>query len=179
MRKLMGGYTCFASTIRGSVWNGAFSQIFISLPTRSAQVWRIQKNKRIDFGSLAGRFIARESPTWEEKEPNKLKHDRPYLVSVKRGNDSGFSFTIYPGGDDTKDLDDNQIILGQVIEGMEVIDTLNEVPIVKSANINYMALTGGASAKDAPTRACYYGGSMYCNEFKPLVKLQMYRTGIL
>jgi cyclophilin family peptidyl-prolyl cis-trans isomerase len=144
-----------------------------------AQIWRVQKNQRIDFGSLAGRFIARESPTWEEKQPNNLRHDRPYLVSVRRGSDSGFSFTVYPGGGDAKDLDENQIIIGQVIDGMDVVDALNEVPIVKSANVNYMGLTGGPKTKDAPTRSCFYGGDLYCNENKPLIKLQMYRTGVL
>ena len=161
------------------IYNNCIESETLGVNYDYAQIWRIQKDLRIDFGSVAGRFIAREFPTWEEKQPNKLTHDRPYLVSVRRGNDSGFSFTIYPGGGNTKDLDENQIIVGQVIEGMDVVDALNEVPIVKSANVNYMALTGGATAKDAPTRACFYGGSMYCNENKPLVKLQMYRTGVL
>lgn len=32
-----------------------------------AQIWRIIKGERIDFGSVAGRFIAREYPSWEER----------------------------------------------------------------------------------------------------------------
>jgi hypothetical protein len=32
-----------------------------------AQIWRIVKDERIDFGSVAGKFIAREYPKWEER----------------------------------------------------------------------------------------------------------------
>lgn len=174
-----------------------------------AQIWRIIKGERIDFGSVAGRFIAREFPNWEESKPNGLKHTAPGVVSVRRGSDSGFSFTIYPGSKvNPKDLDDNHIVVGQVIEGLDVIEALNETPVVKAAKVNYMGLTGGPNAKDAPTRACLYGGPMYCvsstifrswlemskffshkqferiiftpqNENKPLIKLTMYQTGIL
>ena len=144
-----------------------------------AQIWRVIKGERIDFGSVAGRFVARESPSWTETQPNTLKHDRPGLVSVRRGADSGFGFTVYPGGNgDIADLDEKHIIVGQVLEGMDVIEMLNNIPVVASAKVNYMALTGGPSNKSAPSRACRYGGAMYCNENKPLVKLTIYKTGL-
>lgn len=145
-----------------------------------AQIWRVIKGERIDFGSVAGRFIAREYPTWTESTQKSLRHDRPGLVSVRQGSDSGFGFSIYPGGSgDVKDLDGNHIVVGQVIEGMDVIDALNNIPVVTSAKVNYMALTGGPKNTSAPSRACRYGGAMYCNENKPLVKLTIYKTGIL
>jgi cyclophilin family peptidyl-prolyl cis-trans isomerase len=103
-----------------------------------AQVWRIVKDERIDFGSVAGRFIAREYPTWEERyafsitvynsmvnflthcmrlsgsKLNGLKHDRAGLVSVRKGSNSGFGFTVFPGGNgNISDLDENHIIVGQ------------------------------------------------------------------
>jgi cyclophilin family peptidyl-prolyl cis-trans isomerase len=145
-----------------------------------AQIWRVIKGERIDFGSVAGRFVARQFPSWTETTPTSLKHDRPGLVSVRRGSDSGFGFTIYPGGQgDTRDLDENHIIVGQVIEGMDVIESLNNIPVVTSAKVNYMALTGGPKNTAAPSRACRYGGAMYCNENKPLVKLTIYKTGVV
>mmetsp|Transcript_118511 Transcript_118511/g.340304 ORF Transcript_118511/g.340304 Transcript_118511/m.340304 type:complete len:357 (-) Transcript_118511:41-1111(-) len=145
-----------------------------------AQIWRVIQGERIDFGSVAGRFVAREYPSWVETTPNTLKHDRPGLVSVRRGSDSGFGFTVYPGGNgDVDDLNENHIIVGQVIEGMDVIQTLNNVPVVTSAKVNYMALTGGPNNKSAPSRACRYGGAMYCNENKPLIKLTIYKTGLV
>lgn len=144
-----------------------------------AQIWRVIKGERIDFGSVAGRFVARESPTWEESTSNGLKHDRAGLVSVRRGSDSGFGFTVYPGGKgDISDLDNNHIIVGQIVEGMDIIEALNNIPVVTSAKVNYMALTGGPNNRSAPSRACRYGGAMYCNENKPLVKLTIYKTGL-
>jgi cyclophilin family peptidyl-prolyl cis-trans isomerase len=127
-----------------------------------AQIWRVVKGERIDFGSVAGRFIAREFPTWEESKSNNLRHDRPGIVSVRRGSDSGFTFTIYPGGKaDTSNLDENQIVIGQVLEGLDVVEALNNIPVVKAAKgANYMGLTGGPKIKDAPTRSCLYGGDM-------------------
>jgi cyclophilin family peptidyl-prolyl cis-trans isomerase len=128
-----------------------------------AQIWRIIKGERIDFGSVAGRFVARENPTWEEIVPNTLKNDRPGIVSVRKGSESGFSFTIYPGGSTrSNDLDKNQIVVGQVLEGLDVVEALNDVPVIKAARVNYMGLTGGPQAKDAPSRSCLYGGPMYC-----------------
>ena len=145
-----------------------------------AQIWRIMKDERIDFGSVAGRFVAREYPSWEEKEGQaNLKHDRPGLVSVRKGSNSGFGFTIYPGSSGlstttTKDLDDNHIICGQVLEGMDVIELMNNLPVVTSAKVS------NSEFREGPSRACRYGGTqLYCNEFKPLQKLTMYQTGVL
>ena len=145
-----------------------------------SQIWRILEGERIDFGSVSGKFIAREFPDWEEKTDSKLKHDRPGLVSVRRGSESGFGFTVYPGGKgSTEDLDLNHIIVGQVIEGMDVIEELNKAPVITTAKVNYMGLTGGPTTKAAPSRSCRYGGPMYCNENKPLQKLSIYTSGIM
>jgi cyclophilin family peptidyl-prolyl cis-trans isomerase len=113
---------------------------------------------------------------------NNLKHDAPGIVSVRRGNTSGFGFMIYPGGGSDKavsSLDENHIVVGKVLEGMDVVQQLNDVPVDTSAKVNYMGLTGGQATKDAPNRGCYYGGPMYCNENKPLQKLSVISTGIL
>ena len=145
-----------------------------------ATVWRVVKGERIDFGSVAGRFVAREFPTWEEdKVDTSLKHDRPGIVSVRRGSDSGFGFSVYPGGGSATDLDDDHIVVGQVLEGMDVIEQLNAVPVITSAKVNYMALVGGPTTKSAPSRSCRYGGDMYCNENKPLIKLTISKTGVV
>eukprot|EP00957_Ditylum_brightwellii_P155412 11830154-Ditylum_brightwellii.AAC.1 len=62
---------------------------------------------------------------------------------------------------------------------MDVVERLNNVPVVQSAGVNYMALAGGAKGKNSPTRACRYGGPMYCNELKPLKKILIEKTGVL
>mmetsp|Transcript_7755 Transcript_7755/g.11156 ORF Transcript_7755/g.11156 Transcript_7755/m.11156 type:complete len:357 (-) Transcript_7755:62-1132(-) len=147
-------------------------------------VWRILKDERIDIGSVSGKFVSREFPNWTGA--NSLTHDAPGVVSVRRGNQSGFGFSIYPGnssGSNTAaaiaELNENHIVVGRVLEGLDVVQALNQVPVVSSAKVNYMALTGGATTKDAPNRSCRYGGPMYCNENKPLQKLSITKTGIL
>lgn len=146
-----------------------------------SQIWRIIPNERIDVGAVSGKFVAREYPEWKEtKEATSLRHDVPGVVSVRRGNDGGFGFTIYPGnGQDAGVLDEDHIVVGRVLEGMDVVQELNSVPVVTSSKVNYMALTGGTTTKNAPTRACRYGGPMYCNENKPLVKLSLSETGVI
>lgn len=105
----------------------------------------------------------------------------PGIVSVRRGNDSGFGFTVYPGTgkDFVSALDQDHIVIGRVIDGMDVIRELDNVPVVSSAKLNYMALTGGPKNKAGPSRSCRYGGDMYCNEFKPLIKLTITDIGLL
>lgn len=144
-------------------------------------IWRIIPDQRIDVGAVSGRFIAREYPNWTEDSPVQLRHDSPGVVSVRKGNDSGFGFTIFSGGDSeaAAELDRDHIVVGKV-ENLDVIRELNQVPVITtSKQANYMALTGGPSSKSAPSRACTYGGAMYCNEFKPLIKLSISSTGKL
>ena len=95
-------------------------------------------------------------------------------MSVRKGSDGGYGFTIYPGLGDASILNEDNIVVGRVIEGMDVVQKLNEIPVVKSA------LAGGSNGKNAPSRACRYGGTeLYCNENKPLKKVLIQSTGIL
>jgi len=154
-----------------------------------AQIWRIVKDERIDFGSLSGKFIAREFPTWAEKTTTKSASDYlslgncKYLVGVRKGSDSGFGYTLFPlaTASSNKDFLENYLVVGKVIEGEDVVSRINDVSVVNSAkNVNYMAIVGGGGTKNnAPNRSCRYGGPMYCNENKPLTKLTMFRTGVL
>lgn len=148
-----------------------------------SQIWRIVPNERIDVGAVSGKYIARESPNWQEDNTgSELKHDRPGIVSVRKGTDSGFGFTIYPGGNNNSNaaqlLDKEHIVVGQV-ENLDIVQELNAVPVIVSSKVNYMGLTGGPTTKAAPTRACQYGGPMYCNENKPLIKLSTLNSGVL
>jgi len=160
-----------------------------------SQIWRIVKNERIDFGSVSGKFISREFPTWiEESTTSTSTKDAiteytsqpttKYLMAVRRGNDSGFGFTVFPCENimNNKDFIDNYIVIGKVCESTEnVVDQINNVSVVSSSKkINYMGVGGGGSSnkKNAPDKSCRYGGPMYCNENKPLQKLTMFRTGI-
>lgn len=136
-------------------------------------IWRVVKNERIDVGAVSGRYVARQFPNWMGE--NDLKHDAAGVVSVKKGNDSGFGFTIYPGNGNASFLDRNHLVVGRVLEGSDVVATLNNVPVVTSAK-----LPSFTDLPAAPSRACRYGGSqLYCNEYKPLQKLSLSSTGVL
>ena len=145
-------------------------------------VWRIVKDEKIDLGAVSGKFIAREYPMFEGK--NSLKHDAEGVVSVRLGNDGGFGFTIYMGpgsGSSDNYLNETNIVVGRVIGGIDVVRKLNEVPVIQSSSVGYKALAGGdPSKRSAPSRACRYGSSeLYCNEFKPLKKITIFRTGVV
>ena len=152
----------------------------------NSSVWRVQKDKRIDAGAVVGKYLSRENAYFEEDTANNLLHDTPGIVSVRRGNEGGFGFTIHYYNELNKDviaaqemLNQDNIIIGRVIEGMDVVDELNNLPVVKSSSVNYMGLTGGPTVKNEATRACRYGGPMYCNENKPLRKIQIVDCGVL
>lgn len=139
-------------------------------------VWRVIKDERIDLGAVSGKFVARESPYFEGGN-ERLKHDVEGVVSVRRGNDGGFGFTIYPGknGLSNADLDQDNIVVGRVIGGLDVVQRLNDLPVVQSAKFS-----GSANKRSAPSRACRYGSTeLYCNEFKPLRKILIQNSGII
>lgn len=147
-------------------------------------VWRVVTDERIDLGAVSGKYIARENPLFVGGN-DMLKHDVEGVVSVRKGNEGGFGFTIYPGttGEKNAELDENNIVVGRVIGGMDVIRRLNQIAVVQSAQgFNYKGVSGSASSKRsaAPSRACRYGSKeLYCNEFKPLKKISIQKTGTL
>jgi len=137
-------------------------------------VWRVMKDERIDVGAVSGKFIARESPIFEDAKSG-LVHDAAGVVSVRRGDEAGYGFTIFPGGSSSSALDEDHIVVGRVIEGMDVVNRLNGMPVVRN-----VSLTGGHNTKNAPSRGCRYGGSeYYCSENKPLKKVLLDKTGLL
>ena len=144
-----------------------------------ATVWRIVKDERIDFGAVSGKYISRVYPNWSDN--NSLRHDAAGTVSVQKGDTAGFGFTVYPGngGENASYLNENHVVVGRVLEGMDVIEKINQIPVVTSSKVNYMGLTGGPAVKSAPSRGCFYGGPMYCNENKPLQKLSFTKTGVV
>jgi len=141
-------------------------------------VWRVVKDERIDVGAVSGKFIARENPTFVDGEIKRgFVHDKAGVISVRRGDEAGYGFTIFPGGPSSPSLDQDHVVVGRVIEGMDVVERLNAMPVVKSAG---MAFSGGSKSKNAPSRGCRYGGSeLYCSEDKPLKKILLDKTGLL
>jgi cyclophilin family peptidyl-prolyl cis-trans isomerase len=158
------------------VYNSCMENESMGVTYEYGTIWRIIKDERIDVGSVSGKFISREFPNWVDNNNLPLEFGS---VSVQRGNESGFGFSIYPGKN-VKSDPAGSVVVGKVIEGLDVIEDLNEFQVVKSSKVNYMALTGSDGMKSAPSRACRYGsGNLYCNEFKPLQKLSIIATGVL
>lgn len=167
-----------------------------------ATVWRVVKNERMDVGAVSGRFVARENPNFVDSGDSyngssRLRHDAAGVVSVRRGNEGGFGFTIFPGvnrGDNAKaieaaamasrTLDGENIVVGRILEGMDVVQRLNDLPVVKQSAGSILGGGGGGGGKEkskvAPSRGCRYGGTeLYCNEYKPLRKVLLDETGVL
>jgi cyclophilin family peptidyl-prolyl cis-trans isomerase len=175
------------------VYNACIEQQNQGVTLKDSTIWRIFPNQQFDIGAVSGRFLAREYPNYQNHplDTPPLRHDRPGIVSVRRGNEGGFGFTIYYFNEDDDDsinnknknipneLDSTHIVVGKVLEGLDVLAALNRVPVVTSSKLNFMALTGERNQK-APDRSCRYGsGNVYCNENKPLIKISIGDTGVL
>ena len=138
-------------------------------------VWRIIPNQEIDVGAVTGKYLSRISPNFDDKQsvPSKTINTAG-LVTVRRGNDGGFGFSILPV-EGVSEIDwENRIIVGRVLDGMSVINQLNTgVPIVQRSY-------SSSTLRTAPSRACRYGSTeFYCNDYKPLKKILITQSGVL
>jgi cyclophilin family peptidyl-prolyl cis-trans isomerase len=109
-------------------------------------VWRVKQDERIYVGAVSARFVAHHFPTWNGEKD--LQHSAPGVMMVQKGNDSGFGFTIYPGGGDALYLHANHLVVGRVVEGMNVMESINQLPVVTSKFVSQ------AKLPTAPSRAC-------------------------
>jgi cyclophilin family peptidyl-prolyl cis-trans isomerase len=172
------------------VYKSCIEQQNQGVTLKDSTIWRIYPNQQFDIGAVSGRFLAREYPNYRSPpaEIPILRHDRPGIVSVRRGNEGGFGFTIYYHTDQDdnnnnnksknipNELDSTHIVVGKVLEGFDVLAALNRVPVVTSSNF----LAGQRNPLKAPDRSCRYGGgNLYCNENKPLSKLTIVDCGTL
>lgn len=111
----------------------------------SSQVSRILKDQRIDVGKFSKGGSQRQersidsigkvrvksvnvAENTKNTELNTLHHTSGGEVSMKKGGGS-FEFTIAPRPNPS--LDDGQIIFGKVVDGMDVIEEINNVPASK------------------------------------------------
>lgn len=63
-------------------------------------------------------------------EVNNLRHDVPGRVSMRRGGGT-FDFTVAPVANAAW-LDDTNVVIGQVLEGMDLIEDINNIKMFKS-----------------------------------------------
>lgn len=107
-----------------------------------SQVSRILKDQRIDVGKFAKGGGQRQE-TWMDNvgkvrirnvnvaentvnnDQNNLRHDSAGVVSMKKGGGS-FEFSISPKANPK--MDEEQVVIGRVLGGLDVIEQINEVP---------------------------------------------------
>ena len=122
-----------------------------------AQVSRIEMDKRIDVGKLS-KGGNKKQETWMDgmgkvrirsvslaskaihRDQNDLLHDAAGVLSVKKGGGT-FDFTIAPQSN--SQLDNENVVIGKVINGMEVVSKINKIPASKE---DLIGSKGGFSA---------------------------------
>mmetsp|Transcript_28062 Transcript_28062/g.78258 ORF Transcript_28062/g.78258 Transcript_28062/m.78258 type:complete len:187 (+) Transcript_28062:634-1194(+) len=119
--------------------------IFTPRPGFATQVWRITP-RRIDAGQVRGKWAGRVAPAHPSTEAATLRHDAAGLLSVKRGGGS-FDFGITTAADPSADNDD--IVIGRVIEGGEVRPTCRRIA---KASTHFARVAEGALLSSHLTR---------------------------
>lgn len=106
-----------------------------------SQAWRVEKGVRIDLGRVKQADEINQSPGTaqkqlilievpENRDVNDLGHLVAGTVSTRRGGGAfEFVVTTGPGAvDDGGVLESENIVIGRVLEGMETVAILNQVP---------------------------------------------------
>jgi cyclophilin family peptidyl-prolyl cis-trans isomerase len=138
-----------------------------------ATVWRVVPGQRIDAGALASAYNLRLGPPVVGDNSNgQLKHDQAGVVSMRRGVQAG-TFLITPAA--APSLDEDYVIVGRVVRGLDVVSKLNAIPTIRSGNgVGYQAFAGDIAGRDRPVKSCRYGSAeLYCTDGKPLRKVTM------
>mmetsp|Transcript_157020 Transcript_157020/g.301260 ORF Transcript_157020/g.301260 Transcript_157020/m.301260 type:complete len:377 (-) Transcript_157020:195-1325(-) len=140
-----------------------------------SEVWSILPGKRINAGDLSTKFVDREFPNTTKTESASLSHDAAGLLSVPRqGGVLDFGITTAPAPED----DQQYKVIGRVLEGMESVAAIGDLPIVNAAPQLNVQAEVPATSKDR--KACVYGGNnAYCSQNKPLKKTILVKTTVL
>lgn len=104
-------------------------------------------------------------------ETNQLRHDILGRVSMPRGGGT-FDFNIAPVANATW-LDEDNVVIGQVLEGLDVIEDINQVPCVASNSI-----------RDALAASAKFTGDFLAQKAsgvnnKPLKKIRIFESVLL
>ena len=129
---------------------GSYTNQPDTLSYRGSSCTRIQPNKAIVLGHLpagTGQTIERSidstgyvrselvnlADNYKNDDVNGLSHDRAGLISMKLGGGE-FEFVLTPAANPS--LDASRIVVGEVLDGMDVVSELNAVPSRKPSNEN-------------------------------------------
>jgi len=172
----------FARMVEGRLTSG--------LSYASSQVFKVEKDKRIDLGRLAKgagktevrsidysgyvrrKYVSTADRGTENSDGNSLRHNAPGLVSMVKGGGS-FEFVITPSPTPDPTLDDDHIVIGQVLEGMDVVARLNNLAVNKPTSYKNTFISMGKAINDKRATAAED------DNFKPLQKTVIKYCGIL
>jgi len=152
-----------ALTSRGVARN-CFAEESTPVTYTGSVAWRIVKGQRVDFGQVKGKFAQRVAPAWPSADAaSRLAHDRAGLLSVPRGGGT-FDFGLTLAPQPALDAALSHAVIGEVLEGMDDLLYLNDLPVV-----NYAGQGAGSDASRA--KQCFYGSAdTFCSQGKPLKK---------
>jgi len=68
------------------------------------------------------------APTIPDELPNKHSNDRGWVAMAKTNEPNSATSQFYINLDNNSNLDSNYSVFGKVIDGMNVVDTIGEVP---------------------------------------------------
>lgn len=136
----------FADLCRGTVDSGSLGAPPLSY--RGSVATRVEPGKAIVLGRLAAGsaqilersidqtgYVRTElvnlADRYKNTDANSLSHDRAGLVSMRKGG-GAFEFVLTPGPNPS--LDESNIIIGEVLAGMDVVEDMATVPVRKPAN---------------------------------------------
>jgi len=131
---------------------------------RYSQAWRIVRDRRIDLGRM--NRVYRQAP--QNEDANRLAHDAPGLVSVRRGGGE-FEFTVAPGPN--AELDATNIVIGRVLDGMDMVERLNGAAVSQGQFLEGAFKFTGGLIGDARAGLA--------TQYKPLQKIAVKACGVL
>lgn len=123
-----------------------------------SQVSKVQKDRIITVGKLA-RGGGQKQETWMDEvgkvrirnvnlaesfvntDNNELKHDTNGIVSIPKAGGT-FEFSIVPR--QNAELDNDNLVIGKVLSGMDVVDKINEIPVSREDSLGSKAAFSNA-----------------------------------
>lgn len=100
-----------------------------------SQAAKVVPDKRVELGRVKQIDALNQQPGLpqrqtvgvdvpENRDANQLHHDMSGLVSVRRGGSFEFSLMLAPD----QAMDEQNLVIGRVVEGMDVVERLGKVP---------------------------------------------------
>ena len=118
--------------------------------------------RSIDGTGYVRSELVNRAERWTNSDPAGISHDRPGLVSMRRGG-GAFEFALSPRANPS--LDAHWVVIGEIMRGQELLEKLNNVPARKPTATG--AVYGAAAKASGDVR------SRVEQDYRPLLKVQI------